>query len=470
MKNKLKKCVICLLLISIGVLIGSLSSKKETALEEEIFVKKDVNTLSMMLETEAGSGNYELTTRSEWSTEGYVFNSELSKCENGGELSWDNTAKQVLMSSNVSDKCYVYFDKYNPITINNYSITSNGNSITITIDATAGTGTIAKYYYSKDNGTTYVESLSSTYTFNNLALGTYNIKAYVQDSNGKNSDVVSKNAEITSISLASYVVEQYNGVQGNNGIYHHDGTLTNGINDGSYRYAGANPGNYICLGSNESICPDSNLFRIIGVFGEEVKVIRAKSLGSKRWDDNSKNTWSNATLNSYLNKEYYASLSNTLKSKIILTKWNVGGNTWANIAKQPAKTAYQNEILNMLPGEYSTTGEIKYNAYIGLMYVSDYMYAVPQDKWTLVGYDIDATKDYRAAKSVNWLYSGIVEWTISRHSNSVQEAFYIYGAQVDDNDAHVGRSFEVRPVFYLSSSVTYKSGTGSSASDPIRIN
>ena len=126
MKNKLKKCVICLLLISIGVLIGSLSSKKETALEEEIFVKKDVNTLSMMLETEAGSGNYELTTRSEWSTEGYVFNSELSKCENGGELSWDNTAKQVLMSSNVSDKCYVYFDKYNPITINNYSITSNG--------------------------------------------------------------------------------------------------------------------------------------------------------------------------------------------------------------------------------------------------------------------------------------------------------------------------------------------------------
>ena len=162
-------------------------------------------------------------------------------------------------------------------------------------------------------------------------------------------------------------------------------------------------------------------------------------------------------------------MSNTLKSKIILTKWNVGGNTWANIAEQPAKTAYQNEILNMIPGEYSTTGEIKYNAYIGLMYVSDYMYAVPQDKWTLVGYDIDATKDYRAAKSVNWLYSGSIEWTISRHSNSVQEAFYIYDF-VDDNDAHVGRSFEVRPAFYLSSSVTYKSGTGSSASDPIRIN
>ena len=39
-----------------------------------------------------------------------IFNSELSKCENGGELSWDNEKKVVLMSGNVSDKCYVYFD------------------------------------------------------------------------------------------------------------------------------------------------------------------------------------------------------------------------------------------------------------------------------------------------------------------------------------------------------------------------
>lgn len=421
-----------------------------------------------MLETEAGSGNYELTTRSEWPTDGYIFNSTLSKCENDGELSWDDENKRILMSGNMSDKCYVYFDKYSPITITNYNITSNANSININITAQAGTGAISKYYYSKDNGATYEESSSNTYIFSNLAIGTYNIKAYVQDINGKNSGVVSKSVTISTQTLASWIKIKYT-TQGANGLYHHDGSMTNGIDDGSYRYTGANPSNYICLGSNESTCPDSNLFRIIGVFGEEVKVIRAKSLGSKRWDDNSKNTWSNATLNSYLNEEYYASLSNTLRSKIILTKWNVGGNKWENISQQKAKITYQNEILNMLPGEYSTTGEIKYNAYIGLMYVSDYMYAVPQDKWTLVGYDIDATKDYRAAESVNWLYLGSVEWTISRHSNSVQEAFYICGF-VDDNDAHVGRSFEVRPVFYLSSSVTYKSGTGSSASDPIRIN
>ena len=48
----------------------------------------------MMLETEAGSGNYEMSTASSWPTEGYVFNSTLSKCENGGELSWDDTINQ----------------------------------------------------------------------------------------------------------------------------------------------------------------------------------------------------------------------------------------------------------------------------------------------------------------------------------------------------------------------------------------
>lgn len=51
--------------------------------------KEYKNELSMMLETASGSGEYEKNTASEWPTEGYIFNSTLSKCENGGELSWD---------------------------------------------------------------------------------------------------------------------------------------------------------------------------------------------------------------------------------------------------------------------------------------------------------------------------------------------------------------------------------------------
>ena len=103
-----------------GIIIGSFSmffynyltnsnDSYENVNNNEVIRYND--TISMMLETEAGSGNYEMTTANGWPTDGYVFNTIFSKCENGGELSWDDTNKRVLMSGNVSDKCYVYFDK-----------------------------------------------------------------------------------------------------------------------------------------------------------------------------------------------------------------------------------------------------------------------------------------------------------------------------------------------------------------------
>ncbi len=102
---------------TILILVMCFSIRKNVFLNIKDDVDKEVytdkryeNVLSMMLETEAGSGNYEMTTASSWPTDGYVFNSDLSKCENGSELSWDDTNKRVVMTGNVSDKCYVYFD------------------------------------------------------------------------------------------------------------------------------------------------------------------------------------------------------------------------------------------------------------------------------------------------------------------------------------------------------------------------
>ena len=40
--------------------------------------------------------------------------------------------------------------------------------------------------------------------------------------------------------LTNYIISQYTGTQGENNIYYHDGTLENGINDNSYRFAGGN--------------------------------------------------------------------------------------------------------------------------------------------------------------------------------------------------------------------------------------
>ena len=154
-----------------------------------------------------------------------------------------------------------------------------------------------------------------------------------------------------------------------------------------------------------------------------------------------------------------------VKSKYI----SIGGNTLANIGSEMPSTAYQNEVVNPVTTN-TTDNKTEYTAKIGLMYVSDYMYAAPQDKWTLVGHNSsDASKDYRAATSVNWMYLGTIEWTISRIDDSPSSAFFV-DSTGDVDGGNVSYYVNgVRPVFYLTSSVNYASGSGS-ATDPIRMN
>ena len=245
-------------------------------------------------------------------------------------------------------------------------------------------------------------------------------------------------------------------------IYHHTSSLANGAGDNSYRYAGASGSvnNYICLGSDEATCPDANLFRIIGVFGDKTKVMRAKSIGTKQWHSSSSNTWSSSSLNTYLNGEYLTSLG-TLAEKIATTTWKVGGGSWANIGTSVPATAYQYEVG-------SSASTTTYDAKIGLMYVTDYYYGASPSAWTLVGYDSDATKDYRAAKTINWLYLGPNEWTISRNSDNTTNAFLVSSTGSVSNPI-VTFSYAARPSFSLESSTTYVSGSGS-MSDPVRVN
>ena len=246
-------------------------------------------------------------------------------------------------------------------------------------------------------------------------------------------------------------------------LYHHTSELTNGAGDNSYRYAGASESvnNFVCFGSDEATCPDANLFRIIGVFGDKTKVIRAKSVGNQKWYTNGSNTWSTSSLNTYLNGTYLTSLG-TLTDKIATTTWKVGGGSWSNIATSVPKTAYQYEV-----GSSASTTTV--DKKIGLMYVTDYYYSASPSAWTLVGYNSsDATKGYRAATSTNWLYLGSYEWTISRNSDFTDFAFYV-SSTGNVNSRSVTLSYAVRPSFNLLSSTTYVSGSGS-MSDPVRVN
>ena len=254
--------------------------------------------------------------------------------------------------------------------------------------------------------------------------------------------------------LADYVISQYTGTQGENSLYYHNSSLTNGAGDNSYRYAGASESvnNYICLGSDTTTCPDANLFRIIGVFGDQTKVIRAKSVGNQKWDTNDSNTWSSSSLNAYLNGEYLTSLG-TLADKIATTTWKVGGGSATYLYDVPT-TAYQYEVG-------SSASTTTYDAKIGLMYVSDYGFAADQSGWTT------KLSSYGSNSSKNWLYLGSAEWTISRNSRLTGLAFTVTGTGYV-NYTSVTLSRGVRQSFNLESSVKYVSGSGS-MSDPIII-
>ena len=110
--NKKKKLIFSLfsliLLLFVFILYGY-QYKKLVYVEENNQIKTGTS-ISMMLETKRGSGDYVLYSSSKWPKEGYLFNSELSKCENGGILSWNDETKSVVLKTKVSDKCYVYFD------------------------------------------------------------------------------------------------------------------------------------------------------------------------------------------------------------------------------------------------------------------------------------------------------------------------------------------------------------------------
>ena len=380
------------------------------------------------------------------------------------------------------------------------------------------------------------------------------------------------------LTLAEHVISQYTGTQGDNALYYHNSTLTNGAGDNSYRYAGGdyvltdagkatgatmmigydetvttalidfycngikqfvgygcsssqthyylikgdttqyqtynealntsvekgyltkdNVKNFVCFGTDASPCPTENLYRIIGVFNNQVKLVKwdyAKSslLGRDGdffqeytstyfsgeqgespssnslyyWNKAGTNTWSESNLNKInLNTNFVNNIGTIWAKKIATTTWKVGGGSYANIQTSIPKTVYQYEVG-------SSASTTTYEAKIGLMYASDYYYSASPSAWTLVGYNSsDATKDYRFSKGENWLYGGGWEWTISRSSDYSNSAFCVRSHSLVDgsnvNSSNVYNHFGARPSFSLESSTTYVSGSGS-MSDPVRIN
>ena len=117
MKKKVIIGIASILLVISGCLFAMFNSGNrsyEVITNETEERKMNTNALTMMYETEVGSGEYIESSDNTWPLEGYVFNEELSRCENGSKLSWDNTTKRVIVEANTVEKCYIYFDVEKP--------------------------------------------------------------------------------------------------------------------------------------------------------------------------------------------------------------------------------------------------------------------------------------------------------------------------------------------------------------------
>ena len=280
------------------------------------------------------------------------------------------------------------------------------------------------------------------------------------------------------------------------------------VND--YRYYGASPNNYVCLDmEGQSICPDKNLFRMIGSIYEEnasqnlIKVIKATALtaGTKEnfsWDYkvnnrfiSYNNIWSTTTsgtssgailmqiLNDiYLTKgtgDYYfptseaddyqtfsvsfadtglsAVTQNLINSGIDnkLSRYYLGGFSSSNLKI--------NTIYSAERGRTTSSGNALYwDGKVGLMYPSDYGYAAGNDCVT----NTDAYS-YDKCSDKNWIdLKNIYELFMTSVATSEELVF---------NSDRFGKICEVssstpryaRPVFYLSSDVSITSGTGTSS-------
>ena len=295
--------------------------------------------------------------------------------------------------------------------------------------------------------------------------------------NIKNANIICS-LDFTTINPAdNYLNDKVTSLVGNGEVF----------NENGIRYEGMNPNNYVWF--------NNELWRIIGAFdanthgvtGESlVKIIRNESLGGLAWDKSNKNNWATSSLMNLLNGAYlnqedgtngdycygYSTIAkahcdyrekgisdnyhNMIETRVV---WKLGG---ISSQSNTASSFYAAERGTTVYGSNATVWPNSSGASypIGLMYMSDYGYAVPESscaRTTNIG-------SYNNANCTlnNWLYGEGYEWTLTHTSSYSYSAFnVVYYGTAAYYKAITG--YSVRPVLYLKSSAWVISGDGSEA-------
>ena len=281
-----------------------------------------------------------------------------------------------------------------------------------------------------------------------------------------------------------------------------NGLKKDNTEDKNIRYYGSDPNNYVSF--------NNELWRIIGVFGNNVKLVRKDSLGSLSWDSSESsvnngygvNEWSQVDLKNYLNTMYYGgdttvtccngsnnitrtcpkdgkgnflTLDETSKSLIDYHTWNTGApnyNTLYNDTTESFDTVefYKAERGNET-GKICTGGdrcndtvkrETTWTGYIGLPYVTDWAYASSEDDCNT---KIDRSSTYKC-KNNNWMQRSTGAWYLSpcAFPDNAHYVWFVNGGGFTAGH-HAALPLSAFPTIYLKTDILIKSGTGRS-NDP----
>ena len=271
-----------------------------------------------------------------------------------------------------------------------------------------------------------------------------------------------------------------------------DGLYVDTTEEGRYIYRGANPNNYIKLGSD--------MYRIIAVESDNtLKVIKNGSIGTKAFDEEKArysttstdycnntllgcNVWGSkttmldtngnnvtqmprevggtfynlpdkeASLNTYLNNDWYNSLSSNVQNIIVSHMFNVGVTKFD-----------ETNLSNTISQEKA----YKWKGKVGLMNLSDYVKASTNSACDSVYAYRNDSSCYNNSATHNWIYAGPaarnISWTIAPYSGSSASYMFRVNSYGSLADNFAFYSNGAAPVLYLSSNISLE-GDGTSNS------
>ena len=305
-----------------------------------------------------------------------------------------------------------------------------------------------------------------------------------------------ENAEVKEITKPTYgmkAVEYITNLLEYDGV----GLKKDNTSDQNIRYYGSNPNNYVRF--------NNELWRIIGVFGNNVKLVRSETLGKLSWDSSESsvnngfgvNEWSQSDLKNYLNTMYYGgtsvtcycsyenttttcptnTLDETSKELIDYHTWNTGAINRDTLYNSTTKTYDTVEFYRAERG--SVTGKIcssgsncndtvtrttTWPGYIGLPYVTDWAYASSESDCET---KIDRSSAYKC-KNNNWMHYGSTYndtmWMLSPNArpDNASDVWRMSGVG-DVSYDYAADPLSAFPTIYLKSNILIESGNGTSS-------